>query len=116
MQGVPNRSCGFQSPRQTPHFSSIIRPLMSQQYLSGIRVLDVTRVLAGPICTMLLGDLGADIVKIERPGRGDDTRSWGPPFNDSGASAYYLSVNRNKLSVAADLDVAADRSLVGTLA
>jgi len=69
-------------------------------------------VLAGPICTMTLGDLGADVIKVERPGTGDDTRGWGPPFDDRGRSAYYLSINRNKLSVAADLDSRADRELI----
>ena len=72
--------------------------------LSGLVVADFSRVLAGPYCTMLLGDLGADVIKVERPGSGDDTRSWGPPFDDRGRSAYYLSLNRNKLGVAADLD------------
>lgn len=71
--------------------------------LSGIHVLDLSRVLAGPICTMTLGDLGADIIKVERPGNGDDSREWGPPFDSRGESAYYLAANRNKLSVAADL-------------
>lgn len=71
--------------------------------LSGIRVLDLTRVLAGPLCTMMLGDLGADVLKVERPGTGDDTRGWGPPFDARGESAYYMSVNRNKLGLAADL-------------
>lgn len=70
--------------------------------LSGIRVLDFTRVVAGPYCTMLLGDLGAEIVKVEQPGQGDDTRSWGPPFVED-ESAYFLSVNRNKKSVCLDL-------------
>jgi crotonobetainyl-CoA:carnitine CoA-transferase CaiB-like acyl-CoA transferase len=72
--------------------------------LRGVKVLDLTRVLAGPLCTMLLGDLGADVIKVERPGSGDDTRGWGPPFDAAGRSAYYLSINRNKLGVAADLD------------
>ena len=72
--------------------------------LRGVKVLDLTRVLAGPLCTMILGDLGADVIKVERPGSGDDTRGWGPPFDASGRSAYYLSINRNKLGVAADLD------------
>jgi crotonobetainyl-CoA:carnitine CoA-transferase CaiB-like acyl-CoA transferase len=76
--------------------------------LSGIRILDLTRVLAGPLATMILGDLGGNVLKIERPGVGDDTRGWGPPFDEQGRSAYFLSVNRNKLSVAADLDNAAD--------
>jgi len=80
--------------------------------LDGLKVLDLTRVLAGPLCTMLLGDLGADVIKVERPGTGDESRTWGPPFDDLGRSAYYLSVNRNKLGVAASLDDAADRSLV----
>jgi len=75
-------------------------------------VLDLTRVLAGPLCTMALGDLGAHVIKVERPGSGDETRGWGPPFNDRGESAYYLAVNRNKLSVALDLDVEGDRQLV----
>ena len=80
--------------------------------LSGVRVLDLTRVLAGPLCTMLLGDLGADVLKVERPGTGDDTRGWGPPFDPTGASAYYLSVNRNKLGIALDIrDPAAQRQI-----
>ena len=80
--------------------------------LSGIRVLDLTRVLAGPLCTMALGDLGADVIKVERPGTGDETRGWGPPFDDSGQSAYFLAVNRNKLSVALDLDLESDRGIL----
>jgi formyl-CoA transferase/CoA:oxalate CoA-transferase len=70
--------------------------------LEGIRVVDLTRVMTGPFCTMMLGDLGADVIKIELPGTGDDTRAWGPPFID-GESAYFLSVNRNKRSLALDL-------------
>jgi crotonobetainyl-CoA:carnitine CoA-transferase CaiB-like acyl-CoA transferase len=70
--------------------------------LAGVRVVDLTRVMVGPYCTMMLGDLGADVVKIEIPGRGDDTRHWGPPFIES-ESVYYLSVNRNKRSIALDL-------------
>src|SRR5688572_15142946 len=84
--------------------------------LEGTRILDLTRVLAGPVCTMMLGDLGADIIKIERPGGGDETRGWGPPFDDRGESAYFLSVNRNKLSVAADFNVPRDRDLIEWLA
>jgi crotonobetainyl-CoA:carnitine CoA-transferase CaiB-like acyl-CoA transferase len=77
--------------------------------LQKIRVLDLSRVLAGPYCTQMLGDLGAEIIKIEKPGAGDDTRSWGPPYlkdkhgNDTTESAYYLSCNRNKKSVAIDI-------------
>jgi crotonobetainyl-CoA:carnitine CoA-transferase CaiB-like acyl-CoA transferase len=84
--------------------------------LRGIRVLDLSRVLAGPLCTMMLGDLGADVLKVERPGTGDDTRGWGPPFDARGESAYYLSVNRNKLSAALDLDRPDDAALVRALA
>ncbi len=70
--------------------------------LHGVRVLDLTRVLAGPYCTMFLGDLGAEIVKVEQPGVGDDTRGWGPPFV-GGESAYFLCINRNKKSITVDL-------------
>jgi len=87
---------------------------MSTQALSGIRVVDLTRVMAGPYCTMLLGDLGADVVKIERPGAGDDTRSWGPPFID-GISAYYLCVNRNKRSITLDLKHPAGQEILWRL-
>ena len=75
---------------------------MSTQALSGIRVVDLTRVMTGPYCTMLLGDMGADVIKIEQPGKGDDTRAWGPPFIDD-ISAYYLSINRNKRSLTLNL-------------
>jgi crotonobetainyl-CoA:carnitine CoA-transferase CaiB-like acyl-CoA transferase len=85
---------------------------MDQLPLHDIKVLDLTRVLAGPLCTMLLGDLGANVIKVERPGRGDDTREWGPPFDDRGESAYYLSANRNKFSIAADLMSRTDRLMV----
>ena len=77
--------------------------------LQGLRILDLTRILAGPTCTQLLGDLGADVIKIERPGAGDDTRKWGPPYvkdsdgEDTSESAYYLSSNRNKRSVTVDI-------------
>jgi crotonobetainyl-CoA:carnitine CoA-transferase CaiB-like acyl-CoA transferase len=73
--------------------------------LIGAKVLDLSRILAGPLCTMMLADLGADIIKVERPGTGDETRGWGPPFDQRGQSAHYLSVNRNKKSVTADLDI-----------
>lgn len=74
--------------------------------LAGVRVLDASRVLAGPFCGQILGDLGADVIKVERPGAGDETRGWGPPFVDVGGdslSAYYLSCNRNKRGITLDL-------------
>ena len=83
--------------------------------LDGIRVLDLTRVLAGPYCTMFLGDLGAEVVKVEQPGTGDDTRGWGPPFA-GGESAYFLCVNRNKKSLTLDLKAAEGVELLGQLA
>src|SRR4249920_1690595 len=82
--------------------------------LQSVKVLDLSRVLAGPLCTMMLGDLGADVIKVERPGQGDETRTWGPPFDSNGAAAYYLAVNRNKLSIAADLK--GERDLIAKLA
>ncbi len=83
----------------------------SQACLDGIRILDLSRVLAGPYCTQLLGDLGAEVIKIEQPGKGDDTRQWGPPWFH-GESAYYLSCNRNKKSVTVNLQTEAGRDLV----
>jgi crotonobetainyl-CoA:carnitine CoA-transferase CaiB-like acyl-CoA transferase len=83
--------------------------------LADLRILDFSRVLAGPFATMLLGDLGAQVTKVERPGAGDDTRAWGPPFDEGGDATYFLSVNRNKRSIALDLtspdDVEQARSL-----
>src|SRR5262249_27806208 len=70
--------------------------------LAGFRVLDASRVLAGPFCGQILGDLGADVIKVERPGSGDETRTWGPPFVGP-LSAYYLSCNRNKRAITLDL-------------
>ncbi len=87
---------------------------MSGGALDGIRVVDLTRVLAGPLCTMWLGDMGADVIKIERPGSGDDTRSWGPPFAGT-ESAYFLGVNRNKRSLAIDLASDAGRGVLRRL-
>ena len=83
--------------------------------LEGVRVLDLTRVVSGPFCTMLLGDLGADVIKVEEPTQGDESRSYGPPFAGS-ESAYYLSVNRNKRSCAVDLKTAEGVELVTKLA
>ena len=81
----------------------------TQLPLTGVRIFDLTRILAGPTCTQLLGDLGADVIKVEKPGVGDDTRTWGPPYvkdaagENTNESAYYLSANRNKRSVTIDL-------------
>lgn len=83
--------------------------------LSGTTILDLSRVLSGPYCTMLAADMGARVIKIEHPARGDDTRAWGPPFLQ-GESAYYLSVNRNKESVAIDFKTPEGRALVHALA
>lgn len=86
--------------------------------LDGVRVLDLSRILAGPTATQLLGDLGADVVKVEQPGKGDDTRTWGPPYvrdGDgllTGESAYYLCANRNKRSIALDFTDPADRAVL----
>ncbi len=87
---------------------------MASAALDGILVADLSRVLAGPLCTMTLGDLGADVIKVERPDGGDDTRAWGPPFVDEGAT-YYLALNRNKRSVALDLKDPADLVLAREL-
>jgi crotonobetainyl-CoA:carnitine CoA-transferase CaiB-like acyl-CoA transferase len=81
-----------------------------RSFLDGVRVMDLSRVLAGPYCTLVLADLGADVVKVERPGSGDETRGWGPPFA-GGEAAYYLSVNRGKRSCALDLGDPAGREL-----
>ena len=89
--------------------------------LDGIRILDLSRVLAGPWCTQTLADLGADVIKIERPGAGDDTRGWGPPFlkdqhaNDTTDAAYYLGTNRNKRSVTCDIAQPAGQQLIRQL-
>jgi crotonobetainyl-CoA:carnitine CoA-transferase CaiB-like acyl-CoA transferase len=82
--------------------------------LAGLTVLDLTRVLSGPYCTMLLADMGARVIKIEQPGRGDETRAWGPPFV-AGESAYFLSINRNKESVALDFKQPAGRKALDRL-
>jgi crotonobetainyl-CoA:carnitine CoA-transferase CaiB-like acyl-CoA transferase len=90
--------------------------------LQGIRVLDLSRVLAGPWCTQTLADLGADVIKIERPGSGDDTRGWGPPFlkdgegRDTAEAAYYLGTNRNKRSVTCDIAKPEGQALIRALA
>ena len=89
--------------------------------LSGLRILDLTRILAGPACTQALADLGADVIKIERPGAGDDTRKWGPPYlkdrqgQDTNESAYYLSTNRNKRSLTIDISQPEGQDLIRRL-
>ena len=83
--------------------------------LEGIRVLDLSRVLAAPFCTMILGDLGADVIKVERPGRGDDTRAWDPP-SMGGESAYFLCINRNKRSITVDLKSEGGKEIIRRLA
>jgi crotonobetainyl-CoA:carnitine CoA-transferase CaiB-like acyl-CoA transferase len=85
------------------------------QPLQGVRVLDFSRILAGPYCTMVLGDMGAEIIKIERPGSGDETRAWGPPFV-GGESAYFLCVNRNKKSVTVDMSTPEGKGVIRDLA
>ena len=92
------------------------------QPLEGIRVVDLTRALAGPYCTMMLGDLGADVIKVERPGRGDDSRGWGPPFAGEpygpypGESAYFIAANRSKRSVTVNLKSSEGQEIVRRLA
>ncbi len=91
------------------------------QALSDIRVLDLTRALAGPFCTMMLGDLGADVIKVERPGKGDESRGWGPPFVGEsyegypGESAYFLAINRNKRSLTVNLKSAEGQEIIRRL-
>ncbi|MBA4060602.1 MAG: CoA transferase [Verminephrobacter sp.] len=90
--------------------------------LAGIRVLDLSRVLAGPWCTQMLADLGADVVKVERPGLGDDTRQWGPPFlkdaqgNDTNQASYFTACNRNKRSVTIDISTSEGQALIKQMA
>jgi len=87
---------------------------MLEKILNGYRVIDLTQNVAGPFCTQILGDLGAEIIKIERPGSGDDTRAWRPP-EVGGESAVYLALNRNKKSVCIDLDATAGQALLRKL-
>jgi crotonobetainyl-CoA:carnitine CoA-transferase CaiB-like acyl-CoA transferase len=87
---------------------------MATSPLEGITVVDLTRVLSGPYCTMLLADMGARVIKVEQPGKGDDTRGWGPPFQH-GESSYFLSINRNKESVTIDFKAAHGRIILGQL-
>lgn len=84
--------------------------------LEGVRVLDLSRVLAGPFCTMIMGDLGADVVKVEPPGAGDETRGWGPPYADDDFSAYYLTANRNKRAITLNLKEPEGQAILHRLA
>lgn len=99
-----------------------MQEMPSPQALAGVRVLDLSRVLAGPWCTQTLADLGADVIKIERPGSGDDTRAWGPPYlkdaegRDTTEAAYFLGANRNKRSLAVDLATPEGQAIVRKLA
>ena len=99
-----------------------MQELPTPQALAGVRVLDLSRVLAGPWCTQTLADLGADVIKIERPGSGDDTRAWGPPYlkdadgRDTTEAAYFLGANRNKRSLAVDLATREGQAIVRKLA
>src|SRR3954465_13990454 len=79
--------------------------------LAGLKVIDLTRVLGGPYCTMVLSDHGADVIKLEPP-QGDETREWGPPFDVAGGASYYLGINRNKLGVGLDLSKPAGREVL----
>src|ERR671919_568459 len=92
------------------------------QPLHNIRILDITRALAGPYCTMMLGDLGADVIKVERPGSGDETRGWGPPFVGKpygpypGESAYFIAANRNKRSLTVNIQSPEGQEIIRKLA
>jgi crotonobetainyl-CoA:carnitine CoA-transferase CaiB-like acyl-CoA transferase len=77
--------------------------------LESLQIIDFSRVLAGPLATMVLADFGAEVTKVERPGSGDDTRGWGPPYDETGMATYFQAVNRNKRSVPLDLHAPADR-------
>jgi len=108
-RGPVDISWDEQAARRVGHYNERMPPALSERSeskgpagpLDGLTVLDLTRVLSGPYCTMLLADMGARVIKIEQPGRGDETRAWGPPFV-AGESAYFLSINRNKESVTLD--------------
>jgi crotonobetainyl-CoA:carnitine CoA-transferase CaiB-like acyl-CoA transferase len=100
------------TPLHNSYDDAASRPITTP--LQGITVLDLTRVLSGPYCTMLLADMGARVIKVEQPGKGDDTRAWGPPFLE-GESAYFLSINRNKESVTLDFKQPGGRAVLDRL-
>ncbi|XP_042690153.1 succinate--hydroxymethylglutarate CoA-transferase isoform X2 [Centrocercus urophasianus] len=107
--GGSPRALGAASSSAPPAGTSNVKPL------DGVKILDLTRVLAGPFATMNLGDLGAEVIKVERPGTGDDTRTWGPPFIGT-ESVYFLSVNRNKKSIAINMKNSRGAKLIRELA
>src|SRR5205823_12821147 len=114
---VTHRPSSARSPRSALHFDESQHLERSMPGpLDGVRVLDLTRALAGPYCTMMLGDMGAEVIKVEMPGSGDETRGWGSPadFID-GESSYFMSVNRNKRGVALDLKRPAGREVLRKL-
>ena len=104
-----------QTKSHHPHELEDNRPL------AGLRILDISRALAGPYCTMMLGDLGADVIKVERPGFGDESRNWGPPFvgdpyeSYPGESAYNMSINRNKRSLTVNMKSEAGQDIIRKL-
>ena len=99
---------------------SILEPPVNGP-LTGVKVLDMSRILAGPTCTQLLGDYGAEVIKVEKPGSGDDTRNWGPPFMkdreglDTNESGYFLASNRNKRSLSLDISKEENIKIIKTL-
>src|SRR5450830_899520 len=121
---MPSSACALALARAWPWSLNVFKA--TETFMSGalsnIRVLDLSRVLAGPWACQMLADLGAEVIKIERPGSGDDTRAWGPPYlkDEDGAdtreSAYFLSTNRGKKSVALDIATPEGQAIVRTLA
>ena len=100
--------------QSTPVHPQSVSNAAASTLLSGLRVLDMTEALAGPFCTMCLGDMGAEVIKIERRERGDQTRGWGPPFIN-GESAYFMSTNRNKRSLTLDAKTAEGKAILNRL-
>jgi glutaryl-CoA transferase len=111
---VGRLTCDAKEQVNTTSRTRMVGRMAGQGPLTGLTVLDLTRVLSGPYCTMFLGDMGARVIKIEQPGRGDDTRAWGPPFV-KGESAYFLGTNRNKESVTLDFKHPGGRRLLDKL-
>src|SRR5690348_15187771 len=113
----PTSTAARATSTRRPPCAARPEPAMNDQptgALAGIRVVDLTRILAGPLCTMMLGDMGAEIIKVEPPGSGDDTRTWGPPFV-AGEAAYFLGANRNKRSLTLNLAAPAGQKVLQEL-